>query len=70
MFQKLWFLKRIHINLMGHLQCIYNPSNNKKLNSLKLKQGTPCQSKNGSINGSKHATWLVVLSFIYYEMSR
>jgi hypothetical protein len=26
MFQNWWLLKRIHINLMGQLQCIYNPS--------------------------------------------
>ncbi len=44
-------LKKIHINLIGHKQCISNSCNNKKFKSLSFKQGTPCQSNNRLKNG-------------------
>jgi hypothetical protein len=112
MFQNWWLFKRIHINLMGQLQCIFYPSkvkkplnlgypyiftfklqlkvdivyhycqlyntmcvnsfkelfqtqglapinDNKRLNFLNFQQGTPCQSINGSINGSKNVICII-----------
>jgi hypothetical protein len=52
--------KIIHINLIGHIQCISNSRNNEKFKSLSFKQGTPCQShNNNNVYGSKHDAHII-----------